>query len=90
MLEEPPTKNGTRYQVKPLPIYQFDKQDGAQQHGRRVYNKQRIVRHILKLPKIVSLIGGLEKVGILAQFCDLRCPAILYVMAIIARKTLTT
>ena len=57
MLEEPPTKNGTRYQVKPLPIYQFDKQDGAQQHGRRVYNKQRIVRHILKLPKIVSLIA---------------------------------
>ena len=28
------------------------------------------------------MIGGLEKVGILAQFCDLRCPAILYVMAI--------
>ena len=69
--------------MKPLPIYQFDKQDGAQQHGRRVYNEQRIVRHILKLPKIASMIGGLEKVGILAQFCDLRCPAILYVMAII-------
>lgn len=28
--KEPLKKNGTRYQVKPLPVYQFVKQNGAQ------------------------------------------------------------